>query len=357
MPSPFIAWRRSWHIGKSTREYHRSTDSHKDAALLDDTSPPTPDHAAPFPIGKTEVEPGEQAELELPIARLPSGNRIGIPLLAFHGASPGPALWLTAAIHGDEIGGVEIIRRVVAELDPSEMAGTVIAAPVVNVHGFIGGDRYLPDRRDLNRSFPGSRSGSLAARVAKIVMTEIVARCAVGIDLHTGSDHRTNLPQIRADLNDPRTAELTDAFAPAVAIHARTRDGSLRQAATDAGNTVLLYEAGEAYRFDEPAIATGTAGVLRVLAHLGICQGVETSAEPPPRSFKTRWIRATASGILHMDAALGDRLTRRQVIASIYDAFGERRRQIKAPFAGMVIGHTQHPLVNQGDAVLHIAQL
>ncbi len=311
--------------------------------------------AAPFSIAGSELAPGEQHRLELPLARLTSGTRIGLPLLVIHGRRPGRAMWLTAAVHGDEIAGVEIIRRVTAGLDPETMAGTLVAAPVVNVHGFNTSDRYLPDRRDLNRSFPGSPRGSLAAQIAHLVMTEIVGRCGVGIDLHTGSDHRINLPQIRANLKDPATAELAAAFGPPVAMHSRTRDGSLRQAATDAGATVLLYEGGEAMRFDDRTIEAGTTGVLRVMQHLGMVEGVRSPAGDVVFSERSRWVRATRSGVVQLAVGLGETLEKGDDLAVIHDTFGVRRATMRAPFRGMVIGHTQQPLVNRGDAIAHLA--
>jgi hypothetical protein len=189
-------------------------------------------------------------------------------------------------------------------------------------------------------------------------MTEIVSRSSVGIDLHTGSDKRTNLPQVRADLDDERACELASAFGAPIAIHSRTRDGSLRQAASDAGATVLLYEGGEASRFDHRAIETGTAGVLRVLAHLDmIAEPAANGAVSPQVSRKTLWSRATRSGITHLEAQLGDRVERFQPVASIYDPYGKRLGIIRSRVRGMVIGHTQHPLVNRGDAVSHVAEL
>lgn len=310
----------------------------------------------PFEIAGHTVAPGTRAKLELPIARLMSGTPVALPVLVVHGRLEGPAVWITAAVHGDELCGIEIIRRVLNALQPRSMAGTVIAVPVVNVHGFNRGDRYLPDRRDLNRSFPGSQRGSLAAVIAHLIMTEVVARCTVGIDLHTGSDHRINLPQIRADLDDPGTLELARVFAAPVAIHARTRDGSLRQAATEAGSVVLLYEAGEADRFDPQAIEAGTAGVLRVLGHRGLAPEAQAPTAAVWLSRSTRWLRASRSGILHLTVALGDEVTRGQKVAMIYDPFGKRLGTISARVDGLIIGHTQRPLVNRGDAILHVAE-
>lgn len=230
-----------------------------------------------------------------------------------------------------------------------------MAMPVVNVHGFNTGDRYLPDRRDLNRSFPGSVRGSLASRIANLVMTEVVSRCSVGIDFHTGSDHRTNLPQIRADLDDPATLALVRTFAAPVAIHSRLRDGSLRQAATEAGATVLLYEGGEAYRFDTETISRGRDGTRRVLATLGITSTIDPAPGETLLSRRSSWLRAPKSGVLHLQTGLGAKVNEGETVATIVDPFGKRLTRIDARAAGLIIGHTQHPLVNQGDAVAHIA--
>jgi predicted deacylase len=308
-------------------------------------------------IAGNTVRAGGKAKFELPVARLMSGTPVALPVLVLHGRKDGPSVWLTAAVHGDELCGVEIVRRVVEALDPQSMSGTVIAVPVVNVHGFNNGDRYLPDRRDLNRSFPGSARGSLAARVAHLLMTEVVSRCTVGIDLHTGSDHRTNLPQIRADLDDPLTLELTEAFGAPIAVHSRTRDGSLRQAATEAGATVLLFEGGEALRFDPATIATGSDGVRRILAKLSISTGPASEPNRTLLSRRSRWQRASRSGILHLEADLGAHLSPGETIATIVDPFGKRISRLVSRTEGIVIGHTQHPLVNQGDAVAHIAEI
>jgi predicted deacylase len=310
----------------------------------------------PFEIAGNTVRAGRFEKFELPIARLMSGTPVALPVVVLHGRAEGPTAWLSAAIHGDELNGVEIIRQILASVDPKAMAGTMIAVPVVNVHGFNTGDRYLPDRRDLNRAFPGSQRGSLAARIAHLLMSEVVSRCTVGIDLHTGSDHRTNLPQIRADLDDPPTLELTRTFAPPVAIHSRVRDGSLRQAATEVGATALLYEGGAALRFDQAAIGAGRDGVLRVLASLGIIE----SAEPGGSMLlarRSRWVRAPQSGILHLDVDLGSEIRAGDTIATVYDPFGKRLGRILSKGDGLIIGRTEHPLVNRGDAVVHIAEV
>lgn len=313
---------------------------------------------ASFPIGNVAVRSGSRRELGLLITRLVTGAEVTLPVLVVHGRTDGPVVWIDAAIHGDEVVGVEVIRRVLESISPRTLRGTLIAVPIVNVHGFMNGDRYLPDRRDLNRSFPGSARGSLAARIAHLMMTEIVEKCEVGIDLHTGADHRSNLPQVRADLDDPRTAELAEVFGAPVRLHARLRDGSLRQASADVGAKVLVYEAGEAGRFDDWAIEAGVAGVERVLAHLGMTDpvpGAESIDSVESRS--SRWIRAGRSGILRLDCALGERVAEGDRLGVVSNSFGKSLRVVRAPADGLVIGRSTSPLVNQGDALVHLADM
>lgn len=312
---------------------------------------------APFEIAGNKVSPGKRMRMELPIGNLMSGTPVALPLIVVHGKKDGPVVWLSAAIHGDEIGGVEIIRQALAAISATSLAGTVIAAPVVNVHGFNTSDRYLPDRRDLNRSFPGSSRGSLASRIAYLFMNEIVKRSDVGIDLHTGSDLRTNLPQIRCDIDNGATLELAEVFGAPIIIDARLRDGSLRQATVEAGKVMLLFEGGEASRFDPAAIAAGTAGVVRTLNHLGLTDIETPIALRPLYARSTSWSRASNSGIVHLDARLGELVIAKQQLATIYDPFGKVLGKIKSKQAGIVIGHTQAPLVNRGDAISHVARI
>jgi predicted deacylase len=311
---------------------------------------------ASFPIGPIRVRPGSMGEVGLPITRLVTGADVSLPVRVVHGREDGPTVWVTAAIHGDEVVGVEVIRRVLAGLRPKSFRGTLIAVPIVNVHGFMAGDRYLPDRRDLNRSFPGSPRGSLAGQIAHLVMTEVVAKCEVGIDLHTGSDRRTNLPQIRADLDDPKTRALAEAFGAPVLFHAGVRDGSLRSAAQDRA-TVLLFEAGEAWRFDQWAIKAGVFGVRRVLATLGMTEPVDDQhAEPAIVCRQSGWVRARRSGILELETALGESVQVGDRLGGLHDSFGKRLAVVRADRAGIVIGHTTAPLVNNGDALVHIGE-
>ncbi|NNC41284.1 MAG: succinylglutamate desuccinylase/aspartoacylase family protein, partial [Acidimicrobiia bacterium] len=307
-----------------------------------------PPRRLPFTIAGHEVSGGRRSKIEIPFARLMSGTTVSLPIIVWHGKTAGPTAWVSAAIHGDEIEGVEIIRRVAQRIQAQQMRGTVIAIPVVNVHGFNTGDRYLPDRRDLNRSFPGSRRGSLAGRLAHLVMDQIVSRCDYGVDLHTGSDHRTNLAQIRADLDDAETLRLAEAFGAPLLLHSKTRDGSLRQAATERGAKVLLYEGGEAWRFDEKSIEAGVSGVLRVLAETGFIDPVAEEAEPALVARSSRWVRSGRSGIIQREVELGSRVATGEVVARIHDTFGKKLGDIKSRTTGIVIGHTQHPLVNRG---------
>lgn len=308
-----------------------------------------------FELGGKRVRAGQRLEVELPIARLVTGTPVSLPVLVVHGREEGPTVWVSAAIHGDEINGVEIIRRVLERLDAKALRGTVLAVPIVNVHGFVNGDRYLPDRRDLNRSFPGSARGSMAGRLAHLFMKEVVARCTVGVDLHTGSAHRTNLPQVRADLDDPVTRQLALAFGAPLMMHSAIRDGSLRQSATEAGATVLLYEGGEAWRFGEDAIRAGVDGVLRVFSTIGLLDGLGPSSLTPLESRSSKWVRAPRSGIAQIPVELGDEVVAGQQLGRIHDSFGRRLGQIKSPIDGSVIGLNLDPLLNRGDAIVHIA--
>jgi uncharacterized protein len=314
-----------------------------------------------FGIGDVRVRAGASRAVELPLTRLVTGGDVSIPVQVVHGREPGPVVWVNAAIHGDEVVGVEVIRRVLGQLSAKTLRGTLVAVPVVNVLGFMTGDRYLPDRRDLNRSFPGSARGSLASRIAHLFMAEVVAKCELGIDLHTAADRRANLPQIRADLDDPQTRRLALAFGAPVALHASLRDGSLRQAARAAGARVLVYEAGEALRFDDESIDTGVTGVLRVLDTLGMLPDEEyvDEADDEPRatlvSRSSGWVRARGSGVLQLDVQLGDLVEEGRRLGGISDTLGRRVRLVHADRAGIVVGLNRAPLVNTGDAVVHIA--
>lgn len=310
-------------------------------------------------IGGTEIGPGERAYVDLPVANLYTRGEVHMPVRVVRGKKPGPTLFVSAAIHGDEINGVEIVRRLVKLAPLKRLSGTLITVPVVNVFGFNTHSRYLPDRRDLNRSFPGSEKGSLAARLAHLFMSEIVAKSTHGIDLHTAAVHRSNLPQVRGHLSDPGVERMARAFDVPVIIDAELRDGSLRGAVAERGIPVVVYEGGEALRFDRVAIRAGLRGVLHVMQELGMLprSSKQKSLQTEPFVARsTAWIRAQESGVLRTRVRLGGHVQQGDVLGRIADAFGGAETEVIAPSPGIVIGMINLPLVNEGDALFHIAQ-
>ena len=295
---------------------------------------PRADRNSPITVGTVTVEPGRRRSLELPIARLSTGTWLNLPVEVTNGRYQGPRIWVSGAVHGDELNGVEIVRQLVRKVQPRSLAGTLIAVPIVNVFGFVNESRYLPDRRDLNRSFPGSPRGSLAARLAHLFLRTVVAHCDVGIDLHTAAGERVNVPQVRGEFDDPETRRLAEAFGAPFLIEARLRDGSLRQAATQMGKRVLVYEAGQVRRFEEHCIEVGTSGVLRTMEALGMGDwDVPAPKDRPVRVRRTTWVRARRSGIALLDVELGEKVEQR---AGHGD---DRRCPAKPPVAGHRTGH------------------
>jgi predicted deacylase len=312
----------------------------------------------PITIAGTIIQPGTRQSIELPIPSFYTHTSASMPLHIVHGHKPGPCLLICAAIHGDEINGVEIIRRILTHKTINNIKGTIIAIPIVNVFGFVSQSRYLPDRRDLNRSFPGSKHGSMASRLANIMMTEIVSHCTHVIDLHTGAVARENLPQIRACLKDhPETEAIARAFGVPVIINSEVRDGSLREAAHEHDIPVILFEAGEALRFDEVSIRSGVRGILGVMSHLDM-----RPKSKPKKKFKTlissstQWVRAPESGILRSIVPLGMLVKKGDVLAYINDPLGEVETKVLSPVFGIIIGKTNLPLAHEGEAVFHIAK-
>lgn len=318
----------------------------------------------PFVIAGTPVAAGTRRLVDLPVSRFSNHTPVTLPVHVLHGLQPGPTLFLSAAIHGDELNGVEIIRRILRSLSPGNIRGTLLAVPVVNAFGFIGRSRYLPDRRDLNRSFPGSPSGSLAARLAHLFLTEVALRSQIGIDLHTAATHRVNLPQIRCDYaRHPRTRELALAFGAPVILDSPERPGSLRRAARDAGVEVLVYEGGEGLRFDEFAIKAGVDGIAGVMLASGMLELPEgyEAREALRRSYEpvfanaSKWVRAPEAGVLRTTRRIGDAVTAGDVIGHIANPYEDGDVEVRAPRRGIVIGRTTLPIVNVGDALFHIA--
>jgi uncharacterized protein len=314
---------------------------------------------APFELAGVRVAPGSRAQIDVPIAKLYTHAPLHIPVEVVHGRQPGPVLLVCGAIHGDEINGVEIVRRLLRSSAIRRLRGTLIAVPIVNVFGFVQHTRYLPDRRDLNRCFPGSEAGSLGSRVAALFREQIADQATHIIDLHTGAIHRTNLPQIRAQLQqNSETAAMAEAFGVPVILNAELREGSLRAYAQSRGVPVLTYEAGEALRFDEWAIAPGVRGVLRVMRHLGMLAASRRRSQPPAAEVAngSSWARAPIDGILRPRTRLGARVAKGQVLGVVADPFGNSEDEIVANADGIVIGMSNLPLANEGEALFHVAR-
>ena len=321
---------------------------------------------AAFEICGESIAAGSRATLSLPLPSQSSYTPLSMPVHVVHGKKEGPVVFVSAAIHGDEINGIEIIRRILHTKALNSLKGTLICVPIVNVYGFFNHTRYLPDGRDLNRCFPGSKSGSLAARVARIFAEEIVDKATHGIDLHTGANHRVNMPHIRANLDSPECARLAKAFGSPVIIGANLRDGSLRQYALENGLSMLLYEAGEGLRFDNLSIKAGVRGILNVLRELDMLPkrktastAKESSSSAKPKTIESRssqWIRAPQAGLLRIEVPLGARVEAKQIVGRIADSIGENETLVETPVTGIVIGRTNLPVVNEGDALFHIAR-
>ncbi len=310
----------------------------------------------PVVIGDTQINPGERVNVSLPVADLYTSTSLSMPVKVICGRQAGPVLFVSAAIHGDELNGVEIIRRLLKRKILRSLRGTLLAVPIVNVHGFLDQSRYLPDRRDLNRSFPGSPKGSIAARLANIFITQILSNADYGIDLHTGAINRTNFPQIRANLDDAQTLDIAKAFGAPVIVNSNIRDGSLRECASNRGLPVLIYEAGEALRFDETSIRAGIRGILSVMRHIGM---LPASRKPkhinPIVARSTQWVRAGTSGIVSGKVKLGSTVKNKQRLATISDPLGEAEENVVAPFDGIVIGRSNLPLAHEGDALFNLS--
>ena len=306
-------------------------------------------------IGGITISPGERVTVDLPVADLYTSTSLHMPVQVICGRKPGPVMFVSAAIHGDELNGVEIIRRLLKRKALKSIRGTLLAIPIVNVHGFLDQSRYLPDRRDLNRSFPGSPKGSIAARLANLFIKEIVSKADYGIDLHTGALHRSNLPQIRANLDDPTTLDIARVFGTPVIINSNIRDGSLRACAFERGMPVLIYEAGEALRFDEISIRAGLRGILHVMRHIGMLPGIKNPKLATPVVAKsTSWVRAPDSGIVSAKVKLGNSVHKGQTIALISNPVGDAEAAVLAPFDGIVIGQNNLPLAHEGDALFNL---
>lgn len=317
--------------------------------------------ATAFEIGGQAVMPGESRVIEIPLPDLYMHTALSMPVQVIRGRRDGPVLFVSAAVHGDEILGVEIIRRLVAGKQLKGLRGTLITIPVVNVYGFINQTRYLPDRRDLNRCFPGSEQGSLAARLGHLFMTEVVQKSTHGIDLHTAAIHRDNLPQIRAAMEATGVEEMARAFDAPVIVNSGLIEGSLRTACRDAGVPMIVYEAGQALRFNELAIRAGVRGVMAVMRQIGMLSSTKRKSATPSKPFVARsstWVRAPQSGIFRMRVPLGAYVSKGDCLGMVAAPYGGKQTEtsVDASCDGVVIGRTNIPLVNEGEALFHLAR-
>lgn len=312
----------------------------------------------PFELAGHSVQPGERLQFHLPMANLYTHAPLDMPVEIIHGRKSGPVLLVCGAIHGDELNGSEIIRRLRSFRSMNQIRGTLVLVPVVNLFGFIHQSRYLPDRRDLNRCFPGSERGSLASRVAHIFFNEVVVHCTHAIDLHTGAVHRDNLPQIRAALDETGVPEMAMGFSIPVIVNAGLIEHSLRYEAGKRGIPVITYEAGEALRLDERAIVTGVRGVVSVMRSLGMfpTKRISTIRAEPYVAKATRWFRAPADGVFRPLVKLGARVRQGDSLGVVSSPFTSEEEVLAAPADGIVICVNKLPLVNEGDALFHIAR-
>jgi uncharacterized protein len=307
-------------------------------------------------VAGVAVEPGERRDLAPAASESYTGDRTTLPLAVVNGRHAGPRVFVTAAVHGDELNGIAVCRALLDAIEPASLRGALVVVPIVNVLGVQFGSRYLPDRRDLNRSFPGSHAGSMAARIARLLLDEVIVGSDVGLDLHTAANHRTNVPQIRVAASDARARALAIAFGAPFVLDAPVRPGSLREAASERGVSVLTFEGGQPLRFDADAIEVGRRGVLRVLHRLDMIDTSPDPSEPTPMVLHaSRWLRAARGGILQLHVAAGDRVAAGDPLWTTVSPLGAERASVVAEEDGHVIGATTLPLVQPGQALLHVA--
>lgn len=296
------------------------------------------------------------AEIKIDIERLPSNTLIDMAVHVYRGPEEGPTLLITSALHGDEVNGTETIRRMARNGILKPTRGTVITVPIVNVYGFLHQSRTLPDGKDLNRSFPGSRRGSLAGRLAHVLMKEIVPHCDCIVDLHTGGASRTNYPQVRCDFERSESLALAKAFGAPLLIHSTEIKGSFRKAASKAGKPILVYEGGESLRFDSLAIQHAELGICRLMAHLGMRTG-EVEESESRIIVEKKWLRAGTAGVFFPFVEAGEQVFEGQTLAHVGDPFGHEVVEVLAPFDGHVVGLNNHPVVHAGDALIHLGKV
>lgn len=309
---------------------------------------------SPLVILDTEVLPSTTTRLSWSPSQTMEGIATPTPVLIVNGAQQGPVLCLTAAIHGDELNGIEVVRRTLYNLNPTVLSGTVIGVPIVNLQGFHRSSRYLTDRRDLNRFFPGNPQGSSASRIAYSFFQEVISHCDALVDLHTGSFHRTNMPQLRADLSNPKIVELTQGFGATVVLHSTGAMGTLRRAAADAGIPTVTLEAGESMRLQEASVKHGVNGINTLMNHMGMLDKFSLWGDPEPIYYKSTWVRSERGGILFSNVKLAARVDQGDLLGVVTDPITNIKSEIRSPYDGRVIGMALNQVVLPGFAAFHI---
>ncbi|WP_438962275.1 succinylglutamate desuccinylase/aspartoacylase family protein [Nonlabens sp.] len=305
----------------------------------------------------TEIKPGHSYKLNFNIAKLYTSTTIEVPVIIRRAKKAGPVVLLTGGLHGDEINGIEVVRQMIAKGYNKPLTGTIICMPVLNIFGFLNMKREFPDGRDLNRSFPGYKSGSLAGRFAYQFVHEILPHVEIIMDFHTGGAQRFNAPQMRVDPNFEKSLELAKVFKAPFLIHSGKLKGTLRNTCMELGKAYLLYEGGKSFESDKEIVKVGVQGAKRVLHHLGMLEdSFETSPEVPDSIVvkQTKWLRASYSGLFHPKVPYGKYVDKGEYIATITDPYGSFRHKVKSNQTGYIINVNQSPMVYQGDAIFHI---
>ncbi|WP_323845126.1 succinylglutamate desuccinylase/aspartoacylase family protein [Microbulbifer magnicolonia] len=324
------------------------------AALQTDAAPAAEEQAKPLRLLGAEVPPATSTRLAWSPSQHFEGVYSSTPVLVVNGAKPGPTLCLTAAVHGDELNGIETVRRVMYNLDADTLSGAVIGVPIVNMQGFHRGSRYLTDRRDLNRHFPGYPRGSSASRIAYSFFHEVLSHCNAVVDLHTGSFYRTNLPQLRGDLGNPKIVKITKSFGSTVVLHSKGAKGTLRRAAVEAGIPTVTLEAGAPMVLDEPSVSHSVKGIRTLLNQLGMVEKFRLWGEPEPVYYNSTWQRATTGGIIFSNVALGQFVRKGDLLGTVTNPITNVRTEIRSQHNGRILGMAMNQVVQPGFAAYHI---
>lgn len=305
-------------------------------------------------IANVDILPGEEKQINASIAKLPTRTTVEIPIIVSRSKITGPSLLLMGGMHGDETNGIEIVRRIIAKGYNRPLKGSTICIPILNIYGFIQSSRQVPDGKDINRAFPGSRTGSLASQIAYHLMNEILTNIDCGLDFHTGGGRINNFPQIRTQMDQPKNLALAKAFSPRFILDANLREKSFRKAAQKVGKPILVFEGGESQRLHRNTIAAGVNGALRVMEFLDMREDSPKPEYEPLALQSSKWIRAKGAGLFHSLISIGGAVSAGSTIGLITSPFGDSEFSIKSPFDGHIIAVNNNPVVNRGDALFHL---